>query len=145
MLVQKEKDNYNAYKDTEIKTADQKKLILMLYDGAIRVLRIAESNMTLDKYDVVNNNIIKAQDIITELMLALNMKQGGEIAVNLFNIYAFAKKRLLEANIAKEAKIIKEVINILKNLRAAWEEAAEIKDLKPQKALADEASLSIQV
>ncbi|MFN3245729.1 MAG: flagellar export chaperone FliS, partial [Leptonema sp. (in: bacteria)] len=82
------KRQYDVYKDTEIQTADQGKLILMLYDGAIRFLNIAIDNMDYRKYDIVNNNIIKAQDIITELMLSLNMDQGGEIAKNLFNIYA---------------------------------------------------------
>ncbi len=117
------KRQYDAYKDTEIQTADQGKLILMLYDGAIRFLNIAIDNMDYRKYDIVNNNIIKAQDIITELMLSLNMDQGGEIARNLFNIYAYMKKRLLEGNIKKDAAILQEVIKHLSTLRSAWEEA----------------------
>lgn len=117
------KNYFDAYKDTEIQTADQGKLILMLYDGAIRFLSVAADNMDFRKYDIVNNNIIRAQDIITELMLSLNMEEGGEIAKNLFNIYAYIKKRLLEANIKKEVQILQEIIRHLKNLRSAWEEA----------------------
>lgn len=116
------KKHLDAYKDTEIQTADQGKLILMLYDGAIRFLNIAIENMTPRKYDIVNNNIVKTQDIVTELMLSLNMDQGGEIAQNLFNIYAYMKKRLLEGNIAKDAEILQEVIVHLNNLRSAWDE-----------------------
>ncbi|PKL30141.1 MAG: flagellar export chaperone FliS [Spirochaetae bacterium HGW-Spirochaetae-10] len=116
------KKHLDAYKDTEIQTADQGKLILMLYDGAIRFLNIAIENMTPRRYDVVNTNIIKAQDIVTELMLSLNMDQGGEIAQNLFNIYAYMKKRLLEGNIAKDAEILKEVVTHLNGLRSAWDE-----------------------
>ncbi len=114
---------YDAYKDTEVQTADQGKLIIMLYDGAIRFLNIAVENMDFRTYDIVNNNIIKTQDILTELMLSLNMDQGGEIAKNLFNIYAYLKKRLLEANIKKDAEILKEIIKHLTNLKSAWEEA----------------------
>jgi len=117
------KKQYEVYKDTEIQTADQGKLILMLYDGAIRFLNIAIDNMDFRKYDIVNNNIIKAQDIITELMLSLNMDQGGEIAKNLFNIYAYMKKRLLEGNIRKDPAILQEVVKHLTTLRSAWEEA----------------------
>ncbi|MFN3604929.1 MAG: flagellar export chaperone FliS [Leptonema sp. (in: bacteria)] len=125
------KNYFDAYKDTEIQTADQGKLILMLYDGAIRFLNIAIDNMDFRKYDIVNHNIIRAQDIITELMLSLNMDEGGEIAKNLFNIYAYIKKRLLEGNVKKDAEILKEIIKHLKNLRSAWEEAIKRVPTKP--------------
>lgn len=125
------KKHLDAYKDTEIQTADQGKLIVMLYDGAIRFLNIAIENMTPRRYDVVNTNIIKAQDIVTELMLSLNMDQGGEIARNLFNIYAYMKKRLLEGNIAKDAEILKEVVSHLNALRSAWDELSRKQPVRP--------------
>jgi flagellar protein FliS len=118
------KNQYDAYKDTEITTANQGKLIIMLYDGALRFLKIANENMSPRTYDVVNTNIIKAQDIVTELMLALNMDEGGEVAENLFNLYAYMKKRLLEANIAKDTAIVDEVLGILNQLKGAWSEVA---------------------
>lgn len=130
-MMPAEKKIYEIYKDTEVQTADQGKLIIMLYDGAIRFLNIAINNMDFRKYDIVNNNIIKAQDIITELMLSLNMEQGGEIAQNLFNIYAYMKKRLLEGNIGKDPKILQEVLRHLTNLRSAWEEAIRKTSVKP--------------
>ena len=113
---------YNQYKQTQITTANQGKLIVMLYDGAVKFLNIAIDNMEPKTYDVVNTNILKAQDIITELSLSLNMNEGGEIAQNLFNLYMFFKKRLLEANIQKDAEIAKEVLNNLKTLREAWDQ-----------------------
>lgn len=115
---------YDAYKDTEILTANQGKLIVMLYEGAIRFLRLAVANMNPRKYDTVNHNIIRAQDIVTELMLSLNMAEGGEIAQNLFNLYAYMKKRLLEGNIKKDNEILEEVITLLEQLRDAWDQAA---------------------
>ncbi len=115
------KSQYDAYKDTEIQTANQGKLIVMLYDGAIRFLRVAQDNLNPRTYDVANTNIIKAQDIITELMLSLNM-EGGEVAQNLFNLYAYMKKRLLEANMAKDSAVIDEVIKLIEPLKSAWEE-----------------------
>ena len=114
-----------AYKNTEINTANQGKLIVMLYDGAIRFLAVAVEKMEPRSYDIVNTNIIKAQDIITELMLALNMEVGGEIAQNLFNIYAYLKKRLLEANMKKDSEILKEVLKLLGELRESWAEIAD--------------------
>lgn len=117
------KNPYEQYKETQVTTANQGKLIVMLYDGAIKFLNIAIENLDTPKtYDVANTNIIKAQDIITELLLSLNMAEGGEIAKNLFDLYMFFKKQLLEANIAKKADMIIPVITHLKELREAWDQ-----------------------
>ena len=113
---------YNQYKQTQITTANQGKLIVMLYDGAIKFLNIALDNLDPKTYDAVNNNIIKAQDIITELLLSLNMDEGGEISQNLFNLYMYFKRQLLEANIRKDGEIISQTIKLLKELRDAWEQ-----------------------
>ncbi|MCC5815918.1 MAG: flagellar export chaperone FliS [Leptospira sp.] len=114
--------NQNAYKANEISTVSQTRLIVMLYEGAIRFLKIASENMTPRKYDLVNNNIIKAQDIITELMISLNIEEGKEVANNLLSVYVYVKKRLLEANMKKDTEIIKEVIGHLEQLKSAWDE-----------------------
>ena len=113
---------YNQYKQTQITTANQGKLIVMLYDGAIKFLNIALDNLDLRTYDIVNNNIIKAQDIITELLVSLNMEEGGEISQNLFNLYMYFKRQLLEANIKKDGEILKQTIKMLKELRDAWDQ-----------------------
>jgi flagellar protein FliS len=113
---------YNQYKQTQITTANQGKLIVMLYDGAIKFLNIALDNLNPKTYDVVNNNIIKAQDIITELLLSLNMEEGGEISQNLFNLYMYFKRQLLDANIKKDGEILDQIIKMLKELRDAWDQ-----------------------
>jgi len=141
-------NNFDAYKDMEILTANQGKLIVMLYEGAIRFLRNAVDNMNHNTYDIVNTNIIKAQDIVTELMLSLNMEEGGEIAQNLFNLYAYMKKRLLEGNISKDAAVLEEVVQLLEKLRGAWDEVTQKESGKPEPVLAQKrqegASFSIQ-
>ncbi len=116
-----QKNPYDKYKQTEINTANQGKLIVMLYDGAIKFLNIALENMKPQTYDVVNSNIIKAQDIITELMVSINFRDGGEVSQNLFNLYMYFKKKLLEANIQKNPEMIEEVLKLLKDLRNAWD------------------------
>ncbi|KPA34040.1 putative flagellar protein FliS [Leptospira interrogans] len=91
-LARKSTATVEQYKSNEISTVSQGKLIVMLYDGAIRFLNIALENNTPRKYDVVNNHILKAGEIVTELMLALNLEQGGEVANNLLGIYVYIKK-----------------------------------------------------
>ena len=119
-------DNFHsAYKSNEISTASQGTLIVMLYDGAIRFIQIAIDNMQPSSFDIVNTNLIKAQDIVTELMLSLDMDKGGEIASNLSAIYLYLKRRLLEGNIQKSVEILEEVKKFMGELREAWDEVAK--------------------
>ncbi|HOS41507.1 MAG TPA: flagellar export chaperone FliS [Spirochaetota bacterium] len=137
------KSPYEEYKKTEINTANQGKLIVMLYDGIVKFLGVAIDNMNPRTYDVVNANIIRAQDIITELMLALNINEGGEISNNLFNLYVYFKKRLLEANIKKDAEILTEVVTHVKELRDAWDKISA-KETKTDKFAAAKGTFSIE-
>ena len=113
---------YNQYNQTQIATANQGKLIVMLYDGAIKFLNIALDNIEPMRYDIVNTNIIKAQDIITELLLSLNMNEGGEISQNLFSLYMYFKRQLLEANMRKDPEMIKHILKLMKDMRDAWDQ-----------------------
>ncbi len=113
-----------SYRQVAAQTAPSGQLILMLYDGAIRFLERslegfqkddpAECNMT------VNNNLLRAQEIVRELNWSLNMEQGGECAANLRRLYHYLDHRLEQSNIRKEQDGIREVINRLTVLRDAW-------------------------
>jgi flagellar protein FliS len=111
-----------SYRETQIKTATPAKLILMLYDGAIRQLNQAIEDMDDHhrRYDRISNCLVKAQDIVSELMISLDFERGGEIARNLFALYVFMNRRLLDANIRKDAAPLQEVKRMLAELRAAW-------------------------
>jgi flagellar secretion chaperone FliS len=138
------KNPYNKYKETEISTANQGKLIVMLYDGAIRFLNTALENMSPKTYDVANNNILKAQDIITELTLSLNLQEGNDISQNLLNLYIYFKKRLIEANIKKDSEIIKEIMKYLRDLRDAWEKISSKETMSDKKNFQSKGSFSIE-
>ncbi len=139
-----DKNPFNEYKKTQIATANQGKLIVMLYDGAIKFLNIAIDSMKPQTYDIANNNIIKAQDIITELLLSLNMKEGGEISQNLFNLYMYFKKTLLEANIKKDTEMIKGVLELLKELRDAWDKISANESTADKSNIGAKGSFSIE-
>ncbi len=113
-------EGYKNYKEVEIETASGLKLVVMLYTGAIKFLNIAKDGISNKKLDIANNNIIKAQDIISELMTSLNF-DAGEIAHNLYSLYIYINRRLLEANIEKNTEIINEIIKLLVTLKEAWE------------------------
>ncbi len=139
------KNPFDQYKETQINTANQGKLIVMLYDGAIKFLNIAIENMgTPNTYDIVNTNIIKAQDIITELLLSLNMKDGGEMSHNLFNLYMYFKKQMLEANIKKDPEILKPVMTNLKMLRDAWDKISATETRTDRTGAGTKGSFSVE-
>ena len=117
----------NAYRQTRVTTASQGKLIVMLYDEAIRQIEQAKQLLESDgiAYDRVNGAIGKAQDIITELTVSLDLENGGEIAQNLFRLYRFFTNQLVEANFKKEKEPLENVRSFLIQLRDAWKEIAD--------------------
>ncbi len=125
-------DPLKSYRETQIKTAAQSKLILMLYDGAIKNINLSLEilNKKHKEFDQTSNLIIKVQDIVTELMVSLDFERGGEIAKNLFNVYMYMNRRLLDANIKKTAQPLNDVKKLLLELRDAWAEVALKKGLE---------------
>ncbi len=121
---------YAAYKDTNIRTASQGKLIVLLYEGAIKNLVAAKGCFTEDgKVETKNiekfgNFIMKAQDIISELQSSLDMEKGGQIASSLMSLYIYFNQELMTANISKDSKKLDFVLDKMKELSSAWEVAA---------------------
>ena len=111
------------YKKNQIETAPPEKILIMLYDGAIRFLLLAKKAMQEQNLEKANANLIKAQHIIREFMDSLDMEVGGQMAVNLYNLYEYLHYRLVEANIKKEVVMIDEVLDHLRSLKATWQEA----------------------
>ncbi|WFA07906.1 flagellar export chaperone FliS [Tissierella sp. Yu-01] len=111
---------YNAYKTNQVMTAPPKKLVTMLYDGAIKNLKLAEIALEEKDFVHVNTYLKKTQDIITEFMTTLNYEAGGDVAKNLYQLYDYMYRRLIRANIAKDVEPIIEVKKYLEELRDTW-------------------------
>ncbi len=110
---------YRKYVKNAVETATPLMLIIMLYDEAIKMCTLASQDMGIDKQSV-HTKLIKAQKIVTELTVSLNMEAGGEVAENLKSIYIYLHMRLVEANIENNKAKVEEVLKILKDLREAW-------------------------
>lgn len=119
-----------AYRETRVKTASPGQLVVMLYDEALKQCDIAielfgsDSKPRPDRIERINSALGKAQDVVTELMASLDFEAGGEIAQNLFSLYVWFGRELLEANIAKDTSRIQAVRSMLAELRGAWAEVA---------------------
>lgn len=112
-------DPYRKYLRNAVETATPLMLIIMLYDEAIKMCSLAIKDMGVSR-ESVHNKLIKAQKIVTELTVSLNMEQGGEVAQNLKSIYIYLHMRLVEANIENDKGKTEEALRILKDLREAW-------------------------
>ncbi len=113
---------FRAYQVNQVQTASREKLVVMLYDGIIRFLGQAEAAWAASDVVGTHNSLIRAQDIIVELMSTLNREAGGQIAENLYLLYDYMKFRLVEANIKKDMAPIAEVKHLVTELRGAWAE-----------------------
>ena len=121
---------YAAYQNTGIKTASQGKLVVLLYEGAIKNLKNAlECFNSTEKVEARNiekfgNYLMKTQDIISELQVSLNMDKGGQIASNLMSLYVYFNQELTSANITKDKAKLESVLNMITELYTAWSSAA---------------------
>ncbi len=113
----------NAYKRTNVTTADPAKLVLMCYEGAIGNLKAAKEECISRGHEAKGKAIIKVQEILNLLMQSLDFKNGGEIATSLDALYSYMLRRLLPCStIEKEVAAIDEVIHLLEELESAWKE-----------------------
>lgn len=113
---------YNKYREIQVATATPGQLLLMLYDGAIRFTREAGAALTAGQIEESNRLLQRAQDVLAELMSTLN-PDAGQIAQNLYSLYEYMQRRLIEANIKKDPQAAEEVLGLLSGLREAWAEA----------------------
>lgn len=109
-----------AYLNTQVTTATKGDLLLMLYDTAIKHLKLAQVKINEKDFAAKGILITKALDIIGELQSCLNKERGGDVAQNLFRLYYFCNTRLLQANMSMDVAMVEDVIGILGGLRQAF-------------------------
>jgi flagellar secretion chaperone FliS len=116
---------YKTYQKTQVTTASREKILLMLYEGAIRFTRLALVAMEEKKIADKGKYISKATAILSELMATLDFKSGGQLATDLENLYVFMIDKLIEGNIQNDAECLRVVENMLRTLYVAWQDVIE--------------------
>jgi len=112
---------YDNYKRATVETAAPGKLLLMLFDGAVRNIDNAKKAINDKDINNAHNLIVKTQNIILEFIASLNMEY--EISNNLFNLYEYLYYQLVQANAGKDIDKLDEVRGFLIEFRDTWEEA----------------------
>jgi flagellar protein FliS len=112
---------YDQYRQQQIASTPSDKILLMLYDGAIRFCEKAKAAIQDKDVQEANNFIIKVERIVEELRSCLDMNY--EISHNLYSLYDYMYNRLMEANLKKDTTMLDEVSGMLSELRETWGQA----------------------
>jgi flagellar protein FliS len=111
---------YSAYQNVNVHTADQRQLIVMLYDGLIRFLQKATVKIEARDIEAAHNYLVRSREILSELLATLRPEKAGQVGENLKRLYVYAFGRVVEANLTKDPQIVQEVIRIIGTLREGW-------------------------
>ncbi len=116
---------YQKYKKTSVESASKEKLLLLLYEGAIRYVK--KAIMAIESKNIAERgmNVGYAYDVIMELNNTLNHEVGGELAKSLEQLYMFMTDQLIKANIAADKEKLQGVLRVLETLYDGWVQAIE--------------------
>ena len=123
------RNGYAAYQNNKVMTASPGELTLMLYEGMIKFTNIAIIGVEEHDIQKAHNNIIKTENIISQLQSTLNYKYP--VAKDFNNIYVYLKERLVQANFKKDKAILEECLEHERTLRDTWKEVMRLSKSNP--------------
>lgn len=131
----------DTYRINQIQMASREQLLIITYDIGIRSCAAAEKAIEEGDVERINANLQRAQAVIRELMVTLNLERGGDIAASLLKLYDYMYYQLVDSNVKKEAEGVASVRRMLEELKATWVEAIgklkdESKDKPKDKSMA---------
>ncbi|WP_315168010.1 flagellar export chaperone FliS [Metaclostridioides mangenotii] len=115
---------YNTYKQNEVNTATQNKLLLMLLDGAVKYTKIARLAILDKNINKAHSELVRVQNIFIELMSTLDTSVGGW-TTDIYDVYDFIRQELMKANIKKDAEILDKILPLIEQIRDLWYEVDE--------------------
>ncbi|MGI8385386.1 flagellar export chaperone FliS [Robertmurraya sp. P23] len=115
---------YQAYQQNSLNTASPGDLTLMLYNGCLKFINQAKVAMQSKNIEEKNTNLIKAQKIIQEFMVTLNM--DIPVSKDLMAMYDYLNRRLMEANLKNDVAILDEVYGFVTEYRDTWKQVIQL-------------------
>lgn len=117
-------DPYQSYQQNSVNTASPGELTLMLYNGCLKFINLAKHAIENKEIETKNTNIQKAQKIVQELMVTLNMNL--EVSQNMMSLYDYINYRLIEANIKNDTALLVEVEDLITEFRDTWKKVIQL-------------------
>jgi len=115
---------YQSYQQSSVNTASPGELTLMLYNGCLKFINLAKHGIQSKDIQAKNLNIQKAQNIVQELMVTLNMDL--EVSQNMMSLYDFMNRRLIDANIKNDLDALEEVEGLVTEFRDTWKQVIQL-------------------
>lgn len=115
---------YQTYQNNAVNTASPGDLTLMLYNGCLKFIKQAKVAIENKDVETKHINLVKAQNIITELMITLDTDY--EVGKSMMQMYDYMKRRLIEANTNNDVEILHEVEGYVIEFRDTWKEVIRI-------------------
>lgn len=115
-------NGYNVYKSNSVNYASKEQLLLMLVEGAVKFCKIGRQAIADGNIQKAHDSLTRTQDIFTELMVTLD-KEAGDWAIQLFKVYEFINDKIAEANMKKSIEILDEILPLIEDINALWNEA----------------------
>jgi flagellar protein FliS len=117
-------NSYDTYKQAAVNTASPEKLLIMLFNGGIKFIHLADQAIEAKDYTTADKMLLRIQDILMELILTLDMNQG-DISKNLRRLYEFYHHEVVQTNLYKDAKRLGPVLEFFMLYRDTWVEVAK--------------------
>jgi flagellar secretion chaperone FliS len=121
-MISFQQNSASRYQQIQFDTADRGRILLMMFDGALRFLAQAEAGLREDKIEQFATSLARAQAVVAELLHTLDHKAGGEIATELERLYRFMLDHLVEANLRKSVVHVTQVRGVLSIISDAFHE-----------------------
>lgn len=118
------KSPYEKYRQSSVQTSTPAQLLLMMYDGAIRFVKMGVEGIKEQDFQKANTFLNKTQSIVNELIVTLDY--SFDVSKSLSSLYEYINYLLIQANIKKEAAPAEEALGYLVELRQTWAQAAKM-------------------
>ncbi|WP_028108963.1 flagellar export chaperone FliS [Ferrimonas futtsuensis] len=120
-----EQDPFNAYKQTSLDAraaaANQHEMVRMLLDGLLEELSRAEGHIHARQIEKKGHSVQRCINIVQGLDSMLDLESGGEVAMNLHQLYDFCSRQLLTTSIRNDAELLVPVVKVVGEIREGWE------------------------
>ncbi|WP_449537799.1 flagellar export chaperone FliS [Ferdinandcohnia sp. Marseille-Q9671] len=115
---------YQAYQTNSVTTATPGELTLILYNGCLKFIKLARKGIEEKNIEAKNTNLQKAQNIIREFMVTLDM--NVEVSKNMMAMYDYINRRLMEVNLKNDLEILAEVEGLVTEFRDTWKDVVQL-------------------
>jgi flagellar protein FliS len=118
-------DGINQYHRTQILTASEIQVVILLYDGALQALQLAREGILKNDYADKARFLGRAIAIVSELSDVLDMERGKDIALSLRRLYEYMLHEMTQANLRHNVRHLDGPIRCLSTLREGWHAVAQ--------------------